>query len=72
MIQPDESKRRELFAHLEEILHRDVPAIYMHYGSPDYLIVSPFVRGFKTRFLLPDFSETWLENQNAIRKQSEP
>ena len=72
MIQPDESKRRELFAHLEEILHRDVPAIYMHHGSPDYLIVSPFVRGFKTRFMLPDFSETWLENQDAMRKQSEP
>jgi peptide/nickel transport system substrate-binding protein len=72
MIQPDGSKRRELFAHLEEILRRDVPAIYMHHGSPDYLIVSPFVRGIKTRFLLPDFSETWLENKDAIRRQSEP
>jgi ABC-type transport system substrate-binding protein len=72
MIQPDESKRRELFARLEGILHRDVPAIYLHHGSPDYLIVSPFVRGFTIRFLQPDFSETWLENQDAIRKQSEP
>jgi oligopeptide transport system substrate-binding protein len=72
MIQADESRRRELFAHLEEILHRDVPAIYLHHGSPDYLIVSPFVRGFTIRFLQPDFSETWLENQDEKRQQSEP
>jgi peptide/nickel transport system substrate-binding protein len=72
MIQPDESKRRNLFAHLEEILHRDVPAIYMHHGSPEYLIVSPFVHGFRIRFLLSDFSETWLENKDATRRQAEP
>jgi oligopeptide transport system substrate-binding protein len=72
MIQPDESKRKELFARLEEILHRDVPAIYLHHGSPDYLIVSPFVRGFKVRFLQPDFTETWLEDRDAIRQQPEP
>jgi ABC-type transport system substrate-binding protein len=72
MIQPDESKRNKLFVRLEEILHRDVPAIYLHHGSPDYLIVSPFIRGFKTRFLLPDLSETWLENTHAIHRQSEP
>ena len=72
MIQADESKRSELFARLEEILHRDVPAIYLHHGSPDYRIVPSFVRGFTMRFLQPDFSETWLENRDANPKRSEP
>jgi peptide/nickel transport system substrate-binding protein len=72
MIQQHEPKRLELFARLEKILHRDVPAIYLHQGSPDYLIVSPFVRGFEMHFMQPDFSETWLETRDETRDQYKP
>ena len=72
MVEPDVARRTELFQHLEEILHRDVPALYLFHSTPTYLIAAPFVHGMTIRFILPNLTETWLEPRDDKRDQSQP
>jgi ABC-type transport system substrate-binding protein len=72
MVELDAARRTELFQHLEEILHRDLPAIYLFHSTPTYLIAAPFVRGMTIRFILPNLTETWLEPRDETRDQPQP
>ena len=64
MTEMNPSRRSDRFLELEEILSRDVPAIYMIHGTPSYLIAAPHVHGLTVRFLHPNYSETWVSDPN--------
>lgn len=72
MAEMNPGKRSDLFRRLEEILSRDVPAIYLNHGTPTYLLAAPRVRGMALRFILPDFTEAWLEETDDRRPQGQP
>jgi oligopeptide transport system substrate-binding protein len=72
MVEPSPTRRIDYFQQLEEILHRDVPAIYLFHGTPTYVIASPFVHGMAVRFVIPDFTETWLEQNHETAGPPQP
>ena len=57
--------RQQLFNKLEKILKEDVPALYLNYPEFTYCIVPKYVYGLKIRFNISDFSQVWMEPQNA-------
>ncbi len=62
MVERDEAKRLQLFTHLEQILARDVPALYLNHDSQSYYIVPAFVHGMEIGFIIPDYRQVWLES----------
>ena len=59
-------QRSDLFLRLEDILYRDVPAIYLNHGAPAHLLSTPQVRGLVLRFVIPDLTETWLAGDDNV------
>lgn len=66
----DPKKRGKLFLRLEQILARDVPAIYTSHDSPHYFYVSERVEGFKVRFTIPDYRTVWLNDRDEIQSEN--
>ena len=68
MIEQNLSKRMGLFIQLEAILKRDVPLIYLNHGNPTMYFVPRFIHGLHIRFVIPDYSEVWIEKLNESTK----
>ncbi|MBI4874489.1 MAG: ABC transporter substrate-binding protein [Acidobacteria bacterium] len=71
MVQRNPAGRSALFDRLEEILYRDVPAIYLNHGTPIHLIAAPYLHGVALRFVYPDLTEAWLAEKDGARTQPE-
>ena len=69
MVEQDAARRTRLFQSLEEILQRDVPAIYLTHGTPTYVVAALNVEGLTLRFLFTDLSAAWLSKTDAARTQ---
>ena len=59
----NERKRQRLFLQLEDILQRDVPAIYLFHRDPDLIVTPRFIHGIKSGFLIMDYSEVWMDRK---------
>lgn len=71
MVEPVPGRRSALFRSLEEMLHRDVPAIYLSHGTPTYVVAAPHVQGARLRYLFPDLTEAWLAQNHEAAHQPE-
>jgi peptide/nickel transport system substrate-binding protein len=61
MTELDAQKREHLFMQLEDILRRDVPAIFASHSRPQSYVVPQTVCGLKFNFIMPDLSAVYLE-----------
>ena len=68
MFEQNNEKRIRLFLRLEDILKRDVPAIFISHEGLRYYLVPTFVEGLKVRYFVPDYRQVWIkktdENKN--------
>ena len=64
MFEQDKEKRINLFLQLEEILKRDVPAIYISHEGLRYYIIPNFVEGLKIRYSIPDYRQVRIKTKN--------
>jgi oligopeptide transport system substrate-binding protein len=66
MFEQNIKNRIKLFLQLEEILKRDLPAIFISHEGPRYYVLPKFVEGLKIRHSMPDFRQVWLRSENEI------
>ena len=68
MAEMNPARRTDRFLELEEMLSRDVPAIYLVHGTPSYVITSPRVHGLTVRFLHPNYTEAWVADPDETNQ----
>jgi oligopeptide transport system substrate-binding protein len=64
MFEQNKERRISLFLKLEEILKRDIPAIYISHEGLRYYIVPSFVAGLKIRYSIPDYRQVRIKSDN--------
>jgi peptide/nickel transport system substrate-binding protein len=64
MFEQNKENRTRLFLQLEDIIKRDVPAIFISHEGLRYYIIPNFVEGLKVRYSVPDYRQVWIKDNN--------
>jgi ABC-type transport system substrate-binding protein len=61
LFEQDPIKRIKLFLEMEKILMKDVPVIYLSHEGPQIFVFPDYIKGFKTKFILPGYEYLWMD-----------